>query len=69
MFIAKGTALALLPLLVASTSPVSAQEAAAKTETVPLSGYSASTSATERDWETKFARCPRRTNFAKTCAT
>jgi len=58
MFIAKGTALALLPLLVASTSPVSAQEAAAKTETVPLSGYSASTSATERDWETKFRALP-----------
>jgi N-acetylated-alpha-linked acidic dipeptidase len=58
MFIAKGTALALLPLLVASTSPVPAQEAAAKTETVPLSGYSASTSATERDWETKFRALP-----------
>jgi N-acetylated-alpha-linked acidic dipeptidase len=58
MFIAKGTALALLPLLVASTSPVFAQEAAAKTETVPLSGYSASTSATERDWETKFRALP-----------
>jgi len=68
MFIAKGTALALLPLLVASTSPVSAQEAAAKTETASLSGYGASASSTERDWEAKFRALPRPITFVKTCA-
>jgi N-acetylated-alpha-linked acidic dipeptidase len=63
MFIAKGTALALLPLLVASTSPVSAQEAAAKTETASLSGYGASASSTERDWEAKFRALPSTDNL------
>jgi len=63
MFIAKGTALVLLPLLLASTSPVSAQEAVANMETVPMAGYSTSASATERDWETKFRALPSTDNL------
>jgi N-acetylated-alpha-linked acidic dipeptidase len=58
MFAAKGTALALLPLLMASTLPLPAQEPATKMETAPLSGYSASASASERDWESKFRALP-----------
>src|SRR5277367_2955204 len=54
----RGTALALLPLLVASTVPSYAQESAMKSETVPLAGYSASASAVERDWEAKFRALP-----------
>ena len=56
MPIAKGTALALLPMLVASTVPGYAQ--APDTKPVPLAGYSAAASATERDWETKFRALP-----------
>ena len=62
MSIARGTAIALLPLLVAST--VSSfdlgygQEASTKAETAPLAGYSAASSATERDWEAKFRALP-----------
>jgi N-acetylated-alpha-linked acidic dipeptidase len=55
MFAVKGTALALLPLLVASTMPAPAQE---KPEAAPLAGYSAAASATEREWETKFRALP-----------
>ena len=58
MSVAKGTALALLPLLVASTVPSYAQESATKAETTPLAGYSATASATEREWETKFRALP-----------
>src|SRR5271165_5626962 len=58
MSVTRGTALVLLPLLVASTSPGFSQESASKTETTPLAGYSASASATERDWETKFRALP-----------
>jgi N-acetylated-alpha-linked acidic dipeptidase len=54
----RGTALALLPLLVASTVPSYAQESAMKSETAPLAGYSASASAVERDWEAKFRALP-----------
>ena len=58
MSIARGTALALLPLLVASTVPGFglgyAQESATKADATPLAGYSAAASATEREWEAKF---------------
>ena len=63
MFVVKGTALILLPLLVASTSPGLAQEPAAKMETAPLPGYSANASASERDWETKFRALPSTDNL------
>ncbi|MGB6688035.1 MAG: M28 family metallopeptidase [Terracidiphilus sp.] len=63
MFAARGTALATLPLLVASTSIWSAQEAAANLEKAPLAGYSANTSAVERDWETKFRALPSTDNL------
>jgi N-acetylated-alpha-linked acidic dipeptidase len=59
----KGTALSLLPLFIASTLPMPAQDSATKTETAPLSGYSASASATERDWETKFRALPSTDNL------
>jgi N-acetylated-alpha-linked acidic dipeptidase len=58
MFAARGTAIVLLPLLVASTAPGSAQEATAQKEIVPLAGYSAAASAAERDWESKFRALP-----------
>jgi N-acetylated-alpha-linked acidic dipeptidase len=61
MSVAKGTALALLPLLIASTVPSPAQET--KTETLPLPGYSVAASATERDWETKFRALPSTDNL------
>jgi N-acetylated-alpha-linked acidic dipeptidase len=61
MFVAKGTALTLLPLLIASTLPAPAQES--KAETSPLPGYSAAASATERDWETKFRALPSTDNL------
>jgi N-acetylated-alpha-linked acidic dipeptidase len=63
MFAARGTALALLPLMVASTLPGSAQEAAANPETAPLSGYSRSASAIERNWEAKFRALPSTDNL------
>jgi len=63
MFVVKGTALALLPLLVASTSPVSAQEVGSKVEATALAGYSANASAAERDWETKFRALPSTDNL------
>jgi N-acetylated-alpha-linked acidic dipeptidase len=59
----KGTALALLPLFVASTLPAVAQEPATKMETGPLSGYSATASASERDWEAKFRTLPSTDNL------
>ncbi|HUN86999.1 MAG TPA: M28 family metallopeptidase [Terracidiphilus sp.] len=58
MFVARGTSLVLLPLLLASTTPVYPQQAAAATEIAPLAGYSAAASAAERDWETKFRALP-----------
>ena len=58
MSIARGTAVALLPLLVASTVPGYGQEPSTKTETAPLAGYSTAASATERDWEAKFRALP-----------
>ncbi len=58
MLVAKGTALVMLPLLVASTVPGFGQAAATKSDAAPLAGYSASASATERDWETKFRALP-----------
>src|ERR1700723_346013 len=58
MPVAKATALVLLPLLVASTTPGFAQEAAPEKEITPLAGYSATDSASERDWETKFRALP-----------
>ena len=54
MFAARGTALALLPSLVAFPVPAAAQDAAASAVVAPLAGYSAEASAAERDWETKF---------------
>ncbi len=63
MSIARGTALALLPLLVAFTVPGYAQESSTKLEAAPLAGYSASASATERDWETKFRALPSTDNL------
>jgi N-acetylated-alpha-linked acidic dipeptidase len=58
MLAVKATALALLPLFVASTLPGVAQEPTAKMEAAPLPGYSASASAAERDWEAKFRALP-----------
>ena len=58
MLVAKGTALVLLPLLVVSTAPGYAQEAATEKEIAPLPGYSTAASATEREWETKFRALP-----------
>jgi N-acetylated-alpha-linked acidic dipeptidase len=58
MSVAKGTALALLPLLLASTVPGAAQESPANSEAAPLAGYSSAASATERDWEAKFRALP-----------
>jgi N-acetylated-alpha-linked acidic dipeptidase len=63
MLLAKGTALALLPLLVASTTPEFAQQAAAAKEAPPLPGYSATASDTERDWEAKFRTFPSTDNL------
>src|ERR1700684_3783139 len=57
MPVAKATALVLLPLLVMSTTPGFALEPAPEKET-PLAGYSATDSASERDWETKFRALP-----------
>jgi N-acetylated-alpha-linked acidic dipeptidase len=59
----KGTALVLLPLFVASTLPMPAQDSATKTEAAPLPGYSATASASERDWETKFRALPSTDNL------
>jgi N-acetylated-alpha-linked acidic dipeptidase len=59
----KGTALSVLPMFIASTLPMPAQDSATKTETAPLSGYSAGASATERDWETKFRALPSTDNL------
>jgi len=58
MFAARGTALALLPSLVAFPVPAAAQDAAASAVVAPLAGYSAEASAAERDWETKFRALP-----------
>jgi N-acetylated-alpha-linked acidic dipeptidase len=58
MLAAKTTALALLPLMVAYPLPAPAQDAATKADTMPLAGYSAAASATERDWEMKFQALP-----------
>jgi N-acetylated-alpha-linked acidic dipeptidase len=55
MIVAKGTALALLPGLVALGL---AQDGAIEKEVQPLPGYSAAASASERDWETKFRALP-----------
>jgi N-acetylated-alpha-linked acidic dipeptidase len=63
MLAAKGTALVLLPLLMASTSPVPAQQAETKVEPVALPGYSSAASASERDWETKFRALPSTDNL------
>ncbi len=58
MPVLKATAFALLPLFVASTLPIPAQEPSSKPEAAPLAGYSTAASATERDWETKFRALP-----------
>jgi len=58
MPVLKATAFALLPLFVASTLPIPAQEPVSKPEAAPLSGYSTAASTTERDWETKFRALP-----------
>jgi len=63
MSLMKATALALLPLIVASPLPLSAQEGAAKMEAAPLPGYSTDASTTERDWETKFRALPSTDNL------
>ncbi len=63
MFVAKGTSVVLLPLLLASTAPGSAQEAAAAKEIAPLPGYSAAASTAEREWESKFRALPSTDNL------
>ncbi|MGA7312844.1 MAG: transferrin receptor-like dimerization domain-containing protein [Silvibacterium sp.] len=63
MFIVKGTALALLPLLVVSTAQGFPQQLATSEEIAPLAGYSPAGSATERDWETKFQALPSTDNL------
>jgi N-acetylated-alpha-linked acidic dipeptidase len=63
MFHVKPTALALLPLFVVSNLPVSAQQDATKPEAAPLSGYSASASSDEREWEAKFRALPSTDNL------
>jgi len=63
MPVAKATALILLPLLLVSTTPGLAQEAASEKEIAPLAGYSATDSASERDWETKFRALPSTDNL------
>ena len=62
MFVARATALALLPLLAASTTPGYAQEVAEK-DTAQLAGYSAAASTTERGWESKFRALPSTDNL------
>jgi N-acetylated-alpha-linked acidic dipeptidase len=62
MLVAKVTSLVLLPLLVASTTPVHAQAVGGK-EPGPLAGYSASASDTERQWEVKFLALPSTDNL------
>jgi len=65
MSVAKATALALLPLLVASTTTGFAQDAShgAPKDSSSLAGYSSAASATERDWETKFRALPSTDNL------
>ncbi|HEY6446398.1 MAG TPA: M28 family metallopeptidase [Acidobacteriaceae bacterium] len=63
MLPARGTALVLLPLLVASTVPGSAQQPDNAKQVAPLAGYSASASATEREWESKFRALPSTDNL------
>src|SRR5580698_8407961 len=63
MLVVKGTALALLPLLMASSSPIPAQQAETKIDASALPGYSAASSAPERDWETKFRATPSTDNL------
>jgi N-acetylated-alpha-linked acidic dipeptidase len=63
MRVVKGTTLILLPLLLVSTSPIPAQVPSTKMEAVPLPGYSANASASERDWETKFRALPSTDNL------
>lgn len=63
MKVAKGTALLMLPLLVASTTPGYGQETGAKAEAAPLPGYSAGAAATEREWEAKFRALPSTDNL------
>ena len=62
MPVAKATAFVLLPLLVMSTTPGFALDPAPEKET-PLAGYSATGSASERDWETKFRALPSPNNL------
>jgi N-acetylated-alpha-linked acidic dipeptidase len=59
----KGTALVLLPLFVASTLPMPAQDSVTKMEAAALPGYSASASAAERGWEGKFRALPSTDNL------
>ena len=58
MFAARGTAIVLLPLLVASTAPGSAQEPTSQEDRTALTGYSGAAAAAERDWESKFRALP-----------
>jgi N-acetylated-alpha-linked acidic dipeptidase len=58
MFLARTTSLILLPLLMVSRLPVPLQQSRTQTETAPLAGYSATSSAAEREWETKFRALP-----------
>src|SRR6202042_2070455 len=53
----------LLPLLLVSTTPGFGQEAASEKKIAPLAGYSATDSASERDWETKFRALPSTDNL------
>ena len=62
MLLARGTALGLLPLLAASTTPGFAQAATEK-EPAALAGYSTAASAAERGWESKFRALPSTDNL------
>ncbi len=64
----KGTALVLLPLFVASTLPMPAQDSVTKMEAAALPGYSASASGGPSVvGRGSFARCLRRTTCVRTC--
>ena len=63
MSLVKATALALLPIFVATTLPAPAQDPAVKVDAAPFPGYSAGASSIERDWETKFRALPSTDNL------
>ena len=58
MFVARGTAIVLLPLLVASTTPGYAQEPMRKRRLRRSRAIPPPLSAAEREWESKFRALP-----------